>query len=229
MRSDYAEAHCNLGVALRRQGQLSASRDSLERGHALGSKRSRGDWPYPSEQWLAYAERLVRWEAKLLDVLMGKATPADNPERLGLVQVCRLQGRAVAAAGLYADAFAADARLADDLKASHRYNAACCAVLAAAGQGIGADRLDDKERARWRKQAIAWLRADLDLLGRRLAAGTALDRQAVRATLTHWQGDADLVSIRAPEALKKLPAGEQEPCRKLWADVAALLKKAGPG
>jgi hypothetical protein len=41
----------------------------------------------------------------------------------------------------------------------YRYNAACCAALAAGGQGKDADKLDDKERARLREQACDWLRA----------------------------------------------------------------------
>jgi hypothetical protein len=36
---------------------------------------------------------------------------------------------------------------------------------------------------------------------------------------------ADLASIRDPAAVAKLPDGEREACQKLWADVAALLKK----
>jgi serine/threonine-protein kinase len=175
---------------------------------------------------VAEAEELVKREAKLPDFLAGKGPPADNRERLGLLAICQLQRRCVAAARLYADAFAADAKLADDLKASLRYNAACNAALAAAGQGIDADKLDDKERARWRKQAIQWLRADLDGWDKRLAAGMPEVRQTVRETLQNWQRDADLAGVRDPQALMKLPAAEQEVCRKLWADVAALLQKA---
>ena len=43
--------------------------------------------------------------------------------------------------------------------------------------------------------------------------------------MQHWEEDADLASIRDKEAVSKLPADEQEACRKLWADVAELLKK----
>jgi hypothetical protein len=49
----------------------------------------------------------------------------------------------------------------------------------------------------------------------------------MRAELEHWQRDIDLVSVRDAAALKKLSAEEREAWRKLWADVAALLKKAG--
>jgi hypothetical protein len=34
-----------------------------------------------------------------------------------------------------------------------------------------------------------------------------------------------LAGIRNPDAVGKLPADEHEACKKLWADVAALLRK----
>jgi len=49
----------------------------------------------------------------------------------------------------------------------------------------------------------------------------------MRATFEHWQRDTDLASVRDAGALQKLTAQEQEAWRKLWADVAELLKKAG--
>jgi tetratricopeptide (TPR) repeat protein/serine/threonine protein kinase len=224
LQPNLAEAHCNLGQILRLQGQLSASLESYRRGHALGSKRT--DWRYPSPQWVADAERLVKWESKLLDVLAGKVMPAENRERLGLIEVCRLQRRHVAAARLYTDAFMADAKLADDLKAGHRYNAACYAALAAAGQGTDADKLDDKERTRLRKQALDWLRADLDLWTKHLADAKPPERQTLLLALKHWQEDTDLAGIRDKDAVAKLPADEQEACKKFWADAEAVLKKA---
>jgi len=224
LQPDYAEAHCNLAQILGLQGQLSPSLDFYKRGHALGSKRK--DWRYPSAQWVADAERLVRLEAKLPDVLARKATPTDNRERLGLLEVCRLQRRHVAAARIYTDAFAADPKLAHDLKACHRYNAACSAALAAAGQGTDAGKLDEQEHSRRRQQALAWLRADLDLWTKRLQGGKAEDRRVVRATLEHWLRDPDIAGVRDADALKKLSAQEQKPWRKLWADVAELLKPA---
>ena len=44
--------------------------------------------------------------------------------------------------------------------------------------------------------------------------------------LRHWQKESDLTSIRDAAALPKLPAEERAACELLWADVAALLKKA---
>jgi hypothetical protein len=169
----------------------------------------------------------VQLEAKLPDVLARKATPTDNHERLGLARVCRLKRQYVAAARLYADAFSADPKLADDAKAWHRYNAACYAALAAAGQGTDAGKLDDQEQSRLRQQALAWLRADLEQWSKRLERGEPEDRQVVRAKLEQWQRDTDLAGVRETDALKKLSAQEQEAWAKLWADVAELLKKAG--
>jgi hypothetical protein len=73
------------------------------------------------------------------------------------------------------------------------------------------------------KQPLAWLRADL-------AAWTKLAADAnkharIRQTLQHWLKDADLAGIRDPAAVAKLPAGEKEACKKLWAEVADLLTK----
>jgi hypothetical protein len=48
----------------------------------------------------------------------------------------------------------------------------------------------------------------------------------VDSTIRHWRGDADLAGLRDAEGLEKLPPDEREACRKLWADVAELLKKA---
>ena len=48
----------------------------------------------------------------------------------------------------------------------------------------------------------------------------------VQKTLQHWQQDTDLAGIRDAAALVNLPADEQQACTRLWADVAALQKKA---
>jgi tetratricopeptide (TPR) repeat protein len=214
-----ALTHYWLGKALLLQGRPdealaplaeAAKRLPAERVRALG---------LPAER--SRAERLARLEKRLPDLLAGKGRPGDNRERLDLIDLCRRRHRFAAAARLFAEAFAAEAKLADDLTAGHRYHAACSAALAAAGRGEDAGKLDATERARLRKRALAWLRADLALLGEQLGGGPP----AARAALRHWQQDSALAGIRDKAALDKLPAREHKAFAQLWSDVAALLAK----
>jgi hypothetical protein len=156
----------------------------------------------------------------------GSYTPASNAERLSMAEWCQIKKFHHTATGLYAAAFAAEPKLADDLKAGHRYTAARHAALAAAGQGEDARKLDDQKRTRLRTQALDWLRADLALRTRQLETGKPADRAEVQQVAKHWQKDADLAGIRDKAALAKLPAEERAAWEKLWADVAAVLKKA---
>jgi tetratricopeptide (TPR) repeat protein len=215
----FAEVHCNLGHAFRNQGRFAESLAALQRGDELGSKRP--GWPYPSAEWVRQAKRLAALEGKLPAFLKGERKLTDTAERVGLAGVCQAKKLHHAATRLYADAFAADAKLVEEDTTGLRYKAACQAALAGAGKGEDAGKLDDQERARLRKQALDWLRADLALL----AAGE-VGRRRVARILGHWQQDGELASLRDATALQKLPAEERAAFRQLWADVAVLLKKA---
>jgi hypothetical protein len=46
--------------------------------------------------------------------------------------------------------------------------------------------------------------------------------------LLHWQQDPDLAGVREPTAQANLPEAERKGWQKFWAEVAALLRKAGP-
>jgi hypothetical protein len=175
---------------------------------------------------LARAERLAASLAKLPAFQNGTYSPTSNSERLDLARSCQVKQFHHTASRLYSAAFAADPKLADELRPGHRYNAACHAALAAAGQGGDAAKLDDKEKARLRQQAFDWLRADLVLHGKQLESGNPADRAAERQALSHWQKDPDLAGIRDKAALEKLPAEVEKAFTQLWADVAALLNRA---
>jgi len=155
--------------------------------------------------------------------LKGEHQPRDNAERLVLTAGCRARGEHLEAARLYAGAFAVDPQLAEDRQAAHRYTAALCAVRVRAA--AGAAPLDDQEKARWRRQALHWLKDDLAGYTWRLEGGTAEDRAEVLRTLRLWQRDPELARVRAPDALARLPAEEREEWLKLWAEVAALVAK----
>ena len=215
----YAKAHYNLGYALQGKGQVDEAIACYQKAIALDPKYA------AARTGLARAERLAARD-KLPAFQNGSYTPASNAERLGLAGWCQIEKLNHTATRLYAAAFAADPKLADDLEAGHRYNAACYAALAAAGQGEDAAKLDDKDKARLRQQALDWLRADLALRTRQLESGQPADRTAAQQALRHWQKDTDLAGLRDAAALARLPSDEQKACSQLWADVAALLKKA---
>jgi tetratricopeptide (TPR) repeat protein/tRNA A-37 threonylcarbamoyl transferase component Bud32 len=219
----FAQAHGALGQALLGQGRFREARDSTRRSLQMLPERH----PLRSmgSQQLHQCERLLVLDARLPALLQGQAQPASAAEGLEFAQLCRYKQLYAAAARFGAAAFTADPTRADQLATRQRYAAACCAARAAAGQGRDAPR-DAPERARWRQQALAWLRADLALWAQILETGKPQARAAVQQQLRHWQRDADLAGIRDAAWLVSLPDKELQACRQLWADVAALLKRA---
>jgi hypothetical protein len=169
------------------------------------------------------AEHLVEANALLPAVLQGKIKPPSPSRTLDFALVCQYRKLFGAAARFYQEAFNGRPELGEDLNLGFRYSAACAAALA--GVGRGADMLGEEERTRWRKQALAWLRADLELWGRRLEKGTPQAWATVERSLRHWQHDADLAGLREEGALARLPEAERGAYRKLWADVNALLTR----
>jgi serine/threonine protein kinase/Flp pilus assembly protein TadD len=225
LNKDYPEAHCNLGHVLCNKGQFAEALTHLRRGHQLGSKNSR--WRYPSAQWVQQCERLVELDGKLPAILRGKAQPADAAERLEYGGLCQTKRLYAAAARFYADAFAQQSQLADDLNAPLRYNAACAAALAGCGQGKDTAQTDAKQRSRLRRQALDWLRADLDAYRRLLEKAPDKAAPPVRERMQHWLQDKDFTGVRSPDALAKLPEAEHQQWQKLWADVAEILARTG--
>jgi hypothetical protein len=220
LRPDDPECQACLGKVLQEQGRYAESLGHFRRSHELGSRVP--GWRYPSADWVRLAERLAGLEARLPELLRGQEPP--GPADLGpLVGICGAKGLPAAAARFAAAALAASPE-SIGRPSNLRYDAACFAALAAAGRGTDSARLPDKERAGLRRQALAWLRAELTA-----QAGDAKARRQLAQTLRHWQEDTDLAAVRDPAALAQLPPPERAACQKLWADVAALLERAGGG
>jgi tetratricopeptide (TPR) repeat protein len=158
--------------------------------------------------------------------LDGKYRPRDNDERLALLGICQFTNRTRATARLYSAAFAGDAHLAEDPRSGHRQNAARAAALAGCGLGEDGSKLDAAERARWRRQARDWLRADLAAWSTTLDRGAPADRALVRKTMGLWQADPDLAGLREPNAMDNLPVDERDECLALWQAVGDLLRRA---
>jgi hypothetical protein len=108
------------------------------------------------------------------------------------------------------------------MQAQNRDNAA----FAGCGQGKDQPALDEAAKARWRKQAVEWLKADLAFWTKQIGTGPAKQRPFVAETLGKWKAARDLAGIREQAALAKLPKQERIACRALWAEVDALLKKS---
>jgi tetratricopeptide (TPR) repeat protein len=228
LKPDYPEAHFNLGNALEGQGNFREALAALRKGHEVG--RRRPDWPCARcAARVRQVERLAELDRDLPAFLADKRNPSGPGEQLDLAILCGhpARRRYAASARFYTAAFAAKAALAEDLRAGHRYNAACAAARAAAGEGQAAAALGDEARAGLRRQALTWLRADLARWARQRERGRAADRLAAQDALRHWQKDPDLAGLRDEAALKRLPPAERDACRKLWAEVGAWLQRAG--
>jgi tetratricopeptide (TPR) repeat protein len=226
LQPDYAEAHCLLGQVLRAQNRFGEALEELKRGDELG--RQKAGWQLPSADWLRECEALIAAERDLPAYLAGKHEPADANERSALIYVA-VATRHVPLAGarLAATIPADDPTLNDGLRHLVLYNGACGAALAVAGNGNDARQLPDKLVGLLRHQALRWLRDDLARVAGNLDQAPPMARNPFQRELAHWQEDTDLVAVRDPVALSRLPEEERRQWQQLWDDVAALLAKAG--
>jgi serine/threonine-protein kinase len=222
-----AEITLALGQAHLKQGRFAKAREATR--HFLDLQPPTHRLYKLATQQLRQCERFLELDDKLSAILQNKAKPTNAAERLELAQLCQEHKKLYAAAvRFYTEAFNEQPRLAGDLRAGHRYNAACAAALAASSQGRDADHLTDPERARLRGRALVWLHADLAAWTGVVNTGTAQARAMVQSKLRHWQKDPDLASVRDQGAMAELPEAERAAWGKFWVEVEALLQRAGP-
>ena len=174
------------------------------------------------------------------------AAPSDNDQRLALLGVCQARGRYAAAAQLYADAFAADPELADQLteeclqraageargqprrspqQRTGAYLAARCAALRRLRTRLRRRRPDRRRAGHWRDQARDWLQADLCSWGRILRGEQEPRRHLARQMLMLWQADPDLAPIREPRDRSTLSDPEHEQWTAFWEKAEAILER----
>ena len=218
-----AEAYCHLHRVLRDTGRYAEALAAIEQGHRLGSARP--GWHLPSGAWLIETRRCIALEAKLPAILAGSEKPATVHEQLEYAFVSRVKSLYAASARLYAGAFAADPKPATALGTNYRYQAACAAALAGTADGKDDPKPDAPERARWRKQAVEWLRADLALWADRVNK-TPRDRSSTLTMLSQWRRDQALAGIREPAELARLPEPERADYIRFWAEVQELLVRS---
>jgi tetratricopeptide (TPR) repeat protein len=211
----------NLGIALMATGDLEGAVASYEEALRLDPRNTGARTSLPM------VRRMRDLLPRLPDVLAGKDKPRSHAEACDFARLCAqpFQKQNAAAVRLYSDAFAADAKLADDLSAGHRYNAACYAARTARGDGIGAPD-GAMERSVLRGKALAWLQADLVLHQKQAVSTEAGARRATAAKLSYWLRDPDLSGVRPETGHRQMPAEERSAWDKLWGEVKATIALA---
>jgi tetratricopeptide (TPR) repeat protein len=167
---------------------------------------------------------LRKLNRKLAAVIDRLEEPHDNRERLVLAMHAYSTRRFATARELWKDAMVAAPSICDDRAAQHRYNAACSAVLAAAGLSEDKSKPEDKTIIQWRSEALVWLDAELVAWTEFSKSANSEQLAFIIQTLQHWKKDSDLASIRDSVSLKSLPETERESWESLWAKVDQLLE-----
>jgi serine/threonine-protein kinase len=217
-----------LAMALHRSGQAAEARRTL--AAAVLAHDWRANQVNDPYGWMCH---LLRREAEglilpdLPALLDGAHRLRDNDERVALLGICQFEGRWSTTARLYAEVFEADPKLAEGPYAQDHFTAACCAALAGSRRGDDEITAGESERARWRRQARDWLRADLDSMKKLLGGDGPASREYLIRSLVRWALDPALAVLHDPAELERLTPAERQECRDLWRDHDALFRRAG--
>ncbi len=232
-----------LAMAHHRLGHEREARAWLEKARTARGDRARAivpaavAVPHDREEFqilLRQAEELIEGKttdpaARLRSVLRGEESAGDAGETAGLAYAASDVARYATSARFFAEAFALDPTLAEVPRAGNRYKAACAAALAAAGRGKDEPPPDEPARSKLRRQALDWLKAELESWRKPLESGPPESRPGIIEYLKRWRQNGDLATLREPEALAKLPEAERDDWQALWEEVQALLERAqGP-
>jgi tetratricopeptide (TPR) repeat protein len=209
-------AHINLGRALYDQGRLAESIGHFEQAlriapEFVGTRINIGSALAATgrvDEAIVHLQHAVRLD------------PNSAVAHGDLGSALRAKGRLKEAIDHYQQSVRIDPKFAVSryLLSSSLYDAARDAIRAAAGRDSENARLGEPERAAKRRQALAWLRDDLELTAKLLRDGR-LSAQSIAPS----QADPALASVRDLAALAKLPDAERESWQRFWADVAAVV------
>jgi serine/threonine protein kinase/Flp pilus assembly protein TadD len=216
----YAVAHVNLGIALKRKGRLEEAIAYDRKAIALDPELAIAHTNLGN----ALADKGEVDEAIMCYRKAIQLQPKIHQTHMNLGNALLHKGKADEAIAAYREGI----RLQTDPSVGYRYYAACAAVLAGCGMGKDADKYGDKERASLRRQALEWLRAELDAWDGLLNKEPDKFRPIVAKQMRDWLADADLAGVRGPEALVKLPEAERPAWQQLWSRVTDTLARVQP-
>jgi tetratricopeptide (TPR) repeat protein len=218
-----ASAHINLGSALQGKGRLDEAINHYQKAtldpkksamahNCLGVALSAKGRP---DEAISHYQESIRLNPK-----------GSSIAHLNLGAVLRRKGRLDEAIGHYQQGLQHESNATAARRAYHSclYAAACAAVRKSVGQRSQETQPGEQERVGPRRQALDWLRADLEQRTLLLKDSKSVDLQALSGwSLYGWQTDPALAGVRDEAALAKLPDAERVQWQRLWMDVAALL------
>jgi serine/threonine protein kinase/tetratricopeptide (TPR) repeat protein len=173
----------------------------------------------------AIAPPILALDQRIEDVAAG-APAKDVEELFRIAERAYITKRFFHAVRFLSDALTRDAAQAESRATQRAHYAACCAALAASGQGSDAPKAEEHElRAKLRTQAHVWLSQELSRWEKFLDNASPEGRLFTLHMLQDWPKDPDLDSLRGDE-IEKLPEAERESWRKLWNQVEELKHKA---
>jgi serine/threonine-protein kinase len=150
--------------------------------------------------------RLHALQKKQPEILAGKLKPATPEEQLDLALFCASLHQPALAVTHFRRAFADKPILAEQPEMC--FHAAVAALQAA-------EQSKDDEPAALRRQALDWLRAELDRTRKQARDQTPAERTTLQRRVLGWQHHA---------ALAHLPAAERAAWQGFWEEVRAFLQ-----
>ncbi|MBD3161131.1 MAG: tetratricopeptide repeat protein, partial [Candidatus Latescibacteria bacterium] len=203
-------ARWNLGVDLCYDGRLEEGVAELARARELGLSL-----PPHLVEFQASLEKMRALVPDLERIAAGEREPADAEEVELFADFLWVSRRDLGAARLFRRLL----REAPERRAENRYNAAACAAVAGDEE---LSPLDAPERAEWRRWALTLLREELE--ARRTGLADPEVRAQTRGEIVAWFHARQWSGYRTEKARLRLPEGEREAWRILWAEVRAAIE-----
>jgi tetratricopeptide (TPR) repeat protein len=224
-----------LGLALRDRGVLDEAMAWFRKADE-NQENSFPGYVSPHAEAVRETKLMIRVADRLPAVLEGKDRFGSTAECLACARLCQLPFRKqyAASARFFAEAFAREPTLAEDMQKDYRYFAARSAAPAGCGQGEDGANLDEADRAALRLQAQDWLRADLNAWSSGLSGSAETYEIAdkhpggywmLSIPMQRWLKDPLLACVREPEWLARFPEDEKHQWQQIWSSATNMLNR----